>query len=93
MVSAARLHAILVLTFFSAVIYGLSTSHSAFRPLLSLSPYIHASALIDMNEIKPLSSLGGKSVAAAALMVLFGIRALAAKMQAVSAPVPVGRKE
>jgi len=66
-----------------AVIYGLSTSHSAFLPLISnLSPYIYAFALIDVKETTPLSPLEGKSVAAAVLMVFFGIRALAAKMQA-----------
>ncbi|KAF9076335.1 hypothetical protein BDP27DRAFT_1314281 [Rhodocollybia butyracea] len=65
-----------------AIIYGLSTSHAAFRPVLSaLSPYIYAFFLVDMKETKPLSPMDGKSLAAAVLMMFFGIRAFVAKMQ------------
>ncbi|KAF5390254.1 hypothetical protein D9757_002912 [Collybiopsis confluens] len=72
-----------------AVIYGISTSHIAFHPLVVyLSPYIRVFSLIDTKEIKPLSPLGGKSLAAAALMVLFGVRALSARLQTL--PLPPG---
>ncbi|KAJ3786651.1 hypothetical protein GGU10DRAFT_351159 [Lentinula aff. detonsa] len=77
----------------AAIVYGLSTSHTAFHPLLSvLSPYIYAFALVDMHDVKPSSPLEGKSLAAAVLVALFGIRALAAKLQ-VSAPAPATNKD
>ncbi|KAJ3988623.1 hypothetical protein F5890DRAFT_1490927 [Lentinula detonsa] len=77
----------------AAIVYGLSTSHTAFHPLLSvLSPYIYAFALVDMHDVKPCSPLEGKSLAAAVLVALFGIRALAAKLQ-VSAPAAVTNKD
>ncbi|KAJ3837433.1 hypothetical protein F5878DRAFT_216424 [Lentinula raphanica] len=75
-----------------AVIYSLSTSHAAFRPMLSaLSPYIYAFTLVDIQE-KPFSHLEGRSFAAAVLMMLFGIRALVAKLQT-SAPAATTKKE
>ncbi|KIK71016.1 hypothetical protein GYMLUDRAFT_33122 [Collybiopsis luxurians FD-317 M1] len=65
-----------------AFVYSLSTSHAAFRPLLSiLSPYVYAFTLVDLKDTQPLSPLGGKSLAAAVLMALFGVRALTAKLQ------------
>ncbi|KAJ3999702.1 hypothetical protein F5050DRAFT_879848 [Lentinula boryana] len=77
----------------AAIVYGLSTSHTAFHPLLSvLSPYIYAFALVDMHDVKPSSPLEGKSLAAAVLVALFGIRALAAKLQ-VSTPAAATNKE
>ncbi|KAJ3879941.1 hypothetical protein F5051DRAFT_182418 [Lentinula edodes] len=75
-----------------AVIYGLSTFHAAFRPLISdLTPYAYAFALVDMQAVKPFSSSDGKCLAAAVLIVLFGTRALAAKLH-VSDPAPAVNK-
>ncbi|KAJ4486169.1 hypothetical protein J3R30DRAFT_3444721 [Lentinula aciculospora] len=75
-----------------AVVYGFATSHTAFRPFLSiLSPYFYAFTLVDVHNVKQFSSVESKSIAAAVLMALFGIRAVAAKVQA-SAPAPANKK-